>query len=151
VIQAPTGYTIDRTPGANGQITPSTFAAFGGAGPASKYGFVAGFKGNYVNQSTSEGISVTILQFASASGASSYLAATAPKTLSFEAPNYSGYQPIPGAIAIDATKVASGNYDHAVVMVRGKYYALFVYATVSPAPPPLEFPFWVEAQYARLS
>jgi hypothetical protein len=151
VVPPPSGYVVDATPGANGQITPAVFATFGGARGPSSYGYVAGFKGNYVDRSTSEGISVTILQFKNATGANSYLKTTATRTLSFVAPTYAPYPPIPGAIAIDGTKVSSGNYDHAVAMARGRFYALFVYATTAPAPAPLEFAYWVKDQYTRLT
>lgn len=151
VIQAPSGYSIDTTPGANGQITAAFFAQFGGFKSPSDSGFVAGFKGNYVNNNTGEGISVTILQFKSSAAAHAYLNATGKKTLSFAAPTYAAFQPIPGAIRADATKVYAGDFDHAVAMARGNYYALFLYATTAPAPAPVEFRAWVDTQYSRLT
>ena len=150
IINAPQGYTIDTTPGANGRISPSLFARFGGIDSATKANFVGGFKGNYVNVNTQEGISVEILEFKSPTAASAYLKATATKTLSFTAATYSPYPDIPGATHVEGTKAYAGAYDHGVVMVRGKYYALFVYATNAPSQEPIEFPGWVKAQYATL-
>jgi hypothetical protein len=150
IINAPRGYTIDTTPGANGQINRSLFATFAGIDNATKADFVAGFKGNYINIDTQEGISVEILQFKSSAAASAYLRATATKTLSFAAATYSPYPDIPGATRVEGTRAYAGAYDHAVVMVRGKLYSLFVYATNGPSQEPIEFPGWVEAQYAKL-
>lgn len=151
VIQAPSGYAIDTTPGANGQITAAFFAKFGGFKSPNDSGFVAGFKGNYVNNNTGEGISVTVIQFKSSAAAHAYLTATAKQTLSFAAPTYASYSPIAGAIRADATKMYAGDFDHAVAMARGKYYALFLYATTGPAPAPVEFRAWVDTQYSLLT
>lgn len=151
VIPAPDGYLLDTTPGANGQISPALFARFGGASSAARGSFVAGFKANYVDETTGEGLSVTILDFSSPSAASAYLKQTQYQTLSFAAATYTAYSPIPGATEADGTKVYAGEYSHGVVMSRGRYYAQVVYVNLMPGPPPFEMRLWTKAQYVRLT
>lgn len=151
VMHAPASFYADTTPGANGQITPALFSTFGGVKSSSNAGFVAGFKGNYVNATSTEGISITIIEFRSAAAAAAYFGATANQALAYTVPRYSAYLNIPGAVQIDGTKPYAGDYDHGVVMTRGKYYSLFVYATIAPASIPVEFPYWVKTQYSDLT
>jgi hypothetical protein len=150
-MHAPASFYADTTPGANGQITPALFSTFGGVKLSSNAGFVAGFKGNYVNTSSTEGISITIIEFKSAAAAATYFRGTANQALSYTAPRYSAYPNISGAVLIDGTRPYGGDYDHGVVMTRGKYYTLFVYATIAPASVPVEFPYWVRTQYSHLT
>ena len=151
IIPAPTGYLVDTTPGAIGPVTPALFAQFGGVGSPRTTGFVIGYKGNYVNDATGEGISVTLLQFASANAAAAYLSQTASKTLAFAAATYKPYAEIPGATEADGTKAYGGEYAHGIVMVRGSYYALLVYVNEQSGPAPVEINRWAQSQYARLS
>jgi hypothetical protein len=150
IIPAPYGYTVDSTPGANGGITPAVFAQYGGGGSATKLGFVAGFKANYVNSQTQEGIIVTLLEFSSVKRANAYLKQTATKTLSFASATYKPFGALPGATEADGTKVYGGEYPHAVVDAINNYYFQVDYVTAAPATPPIEFPRWVEAQWALL-
>lgn len=151
VMVAPFGYKLDPTPGAVGQITPALFDRYGGDTSPVRAGFVAGFKANYVDESTGEGISVTILQFKSPATARRYLAETAPQTLSYAAATHAPYPPIPGAVAVDGTKPYAGEYSHGVLMVRGDFYAQVVYVNVSDLPAPIELKSWAVAQYDRLT
>jgi hypothetical protein len=150
VIAAPYGYSVDSTPAATGSISPAVFDQFGGFGTPSKVGFVAGFKQDFVDYSTEEGIDVTVLEFRSAPDAAAYFKATATKTLSFAAATDKPYQSVPGAIEADGTKSYSGEYAHAVVMTNGKWYAQLAYFTAAPAPTPIEFSGWVKTQYLKL-
>lgn len=150
VMVAPFGYKLDPTPGAVGQITPALFDRYGGDTSPVRAAFVAGFKANYVDESTGEGISVTILQFKSPTTASRYLVETAPQTLSYAAATHTPYPSIPGAIAVDGTKPYAGEYAHGVLMVRGDFYAQVVYVNVSDLPAPIELKSWAVAQYDRL-
>lgn len=151
IIKAPTGYQLDSTPGAVGQISPALFARFGSDPHPSSSGYVAGFKANYINQDTAEGLSITILQFSSTAEANAYLSRTAPTTLSFAAATHQPYPAIPGATEVDGTKAYDGEWDHGVVMARGRYYAQLVYVIADQAPAPLELKRWALAQYAKLT
>lgn len=150
VIVAPFGYKLDPTPGAVGQITRAIFDRYGGDSSPVRAAFVAGFKANYVDDSTGEGIAVTILQFKSPAAASRYLAETAPQTLSYAAATHSPYQPIPGAVAVDGTKPYAGEYAHGILMARGSFYAQVIYVNVSDLSAPIELKSWAVAQYNRL-
>ena len=150
VIVAPFGYRLDPTPGAVGQITRAIFDRYGGDSSPVRAAFVAGFKANYVDDSTGEGIAVTILQFKSRSAASRYLSETAPQTLIYAAATHSPYEPIPGAIAVDGTKAYAGEYAHGILMARGTFYAQLIYVNVSNLPAPIELKSWALAQYNRL-
>lgn len=151
IILAPPGYYVDTTPGSFGQISPTLFQHYGGGGARAKSTFVAGYKGNYVNSSTGEGISITLLEFRSVADATAYLGDTATQTLSFAAATYSPYPAVPGATEVDGTKPYNGDYDHGIVMSRGKYYAQLVYVINQPASAPSELKLWAEAQYAKLT
>ncbi len=150
VMAAPSGYSVDTTPGATGAISPEVFDKFGGVGTPSKIGFIAGFKQNYINSGTQEGIDVTILEFRSARDAGTYFNQTAPKTLSFAAATVKPYGPVPGAMEADGTRSYDGEYAHAVVMTNGKFYGQLAYFTTAPAPTPIEFTGWAKVQYTKL-
>ncbi len=150
VIPAPYGYTVDSTAGATGTIDADVFNQAGGIGSAAKVGFVVGFRQNYVDDSTSEGVTVTVLQFSSSKAATAYLKATAPKTLSFAAATKSAYPQIPGAFAFAGQKAYSGDYDHAIAMAGADYYALLVYANAYPGAAPTEINLWAKTQYLLL-
>jgi hypothetical protein len=147
IIPAPYGYTVDTTPGADGAISSEVFDRFGGLGSPSKVGFLAGFKQNYVDDDTEEGIAVTLLEFRSAAAAATYLKVTAPTTLSYAAATHKPFPELPGAIEVDGTKPYGGDYAHGVVMTHGKFYVQLVYATAEPSTPPVEFVSWAKAQY----
>jgi hypothetical protein len=151
VIPAPYGYSPDTTAGATGTMTAAVFDQAGGSEPAAKAGFVVGYKQNYINADTSEGISVTLIQFSSPADATSYFQATAPRTLSFAAATSTPFAQVPGAIAYAGTKEYGGEYAHGVAMTNGKYYALVVYANVLPGSPPIELYNWAKGQYQLLS
>lgn len=150
IISAPYGYQVDPTQGASGTISPALFAQFGGYGSAAKVGFVAGFKQNYVDYDTEEGIAVTVLEFHSTGAASAYLSVTAPQTLSFAAATHKPFGSIRGSVEADGTKPNGGVYSHAVVMVNRKFYIQLVYFTAQPSPAPIEFTGWANAQYHML-
>jgi hypothetical protein len=150
VIPAPYGYQVDGTKNASGYITPDVFDQFGGFGSPSKVGFVAGFKQNYVDYDSEEGISVTVLEFQSRNSATSYLSETANDTLSFASATHKPFHQIPGAVEADGTKPYGGEYSHGVVMTAGRFYIQLVYVTSEPATPPIEFANWAKAQYQML-
>jgi hypothetical protein len=146
----PNNYTLDPTNGANGLITPALFSGFGGVGTAAQAGFVEGYKVNYVDTDTEEGLTITVLQFKSPAKASKYLGGSAAKTLSFAAPTSKPFPKIPGALQFDGTKAYDGNFDHGVVMSRGDYYALMVYETTQQVVVPVEFSGWANLEYRIL-
>jgi hypothetical protein len=150
VIDAPNGFSVDPTKGASGQIDAQLFSQFGGASAAATIGFVAGFKQNYIDSGTLEGVSVTLLEFKNAADASKYLKATDNQTLSFADATYRPFQSLPGAVEASGTKTYNGNYVHGVVDATGKYYFQFVYEDATSAQVPLEFGDWVQIQWALL-
>jgi hypothetical protein len=150
VIPAPSGYAVDPTPGASGQITPDLFSQVGGVGTASRAGFVAGFKQNYVDSGTEEGIAVTVLEFSSKNDASDYFKATAYKTLSFAAPTYAPAQKLLGAIEASGTKSYEGNYVHGVADSTGRFDFQVVYENAITAAVPVEFSLWEDAEWELL-
>src|SRR5579862_3283167 len=81
ILEAPVGFSIDPTPGATGAITPDLFGEYGGLSSAIKAGFVAGYKQGYVDQSSPDGLAITVLKFASTPDARIYFQQTASKTL----------------------------------------------------------------------
>ncbi|HUJ65239.1 MAG TPA: hypothetical protein VLX59_06865 [Acidimicrobiales bacterium] len=150
IIPAPSGFAVDPTQGASGQLTPDLFSQYGGVGSASTAGFVAGFKQNYVNDGTEEGIAVTVLEFSSKAKASDYFKATAYKTLSFAAPTYSPVQKLAGAVEASGTRTYDGNYVHGVADATGRFYFQVVYENPNTATVPVEFPIWADAQWELL-
>jgi hypothetical protein len=150
IIPAPSGFEIDTTPGTSGQMSPEQFSQYGGDGPASKAGFVAGFKQNYVNTDTQEGISVTVLEFSSKSKAASYFKTTEYRTLSLAAPTYKPSAKLKGAIEASGTKPYGGNYVHGVADSAGDYYFQVVYADPYTADVPFEFSVWADIQWQLL-
>jgi hypothetical protein len=150
VIPAPYGYAPDTTPGATGTMDAAVFDQAGGSASAVKAGFVVGYKQNYVDASTQEGISVTLIQFASSFDATSYFKSTAPKTLSYAAATSAPFTQVPGAISYAGTKEYGGEYAHGVAMTNGKLYALLVYANALPGTPPIELYDWAKTQYELL-
>lgn len=150
VIDAPDGFAVDPTKGSSGQITPQLFSQFGGVQSASTTGFVAGFKQNYVDSGTLEGVSVTLLEFTDATRASDYLRQTAPETLTFANATYSPFPALPGAVEASGTKTYDGNYVHGVVASTGPYYFQFVYEDPVSSQVPVEFKSWVQIQWDLL-
>lgn len=148
VIDAPEDYQSDAT--ASGQITPQLFSDYGGSGVTSTTGFVAGFKQNYVDSGTLEGISVTLLEFKSAAEASTYLTDTAHQTLSFADATYSPVPSLADATEASGTKTYDGNYVHGIVDTTGVYYFQLVYEDPVSNAVPLEFADWAKIQWALL-
>lgn len=144
-------YQEDATVGATGSITPAAFSTLGGGGTAAKAGFVAGYRDNYVNNSTNEALTITIMQFKTSADASSYLARTAGQTLTGSAPTRQPFAPVPGATEIKATKAYSGEWEYGVVMAHGVYYASVFYINLLQMTSlPVQFNEWVTTQYSNL-
>jgi hypothetical protein len=150
VIPPPYGYSADTTAGATGTMTASVFDQAGGVGSAVKSGFVVGYKQNYIDVHTLEGISVTLIQFSSPDHAKAYLNATATETLSYAGATRAPDSQIPGAVAYTGSKEYGGEYAHGVAMTNGRMYALLVYLNVQPGSPPIELSEWAKTQYALL-
>jgi hypothetical protein len=150
IMPAPDGYKIDPTPHARGAMSPALFSQFGGAGSAAQLGFVAGFRQNYVDYGTQEGIAVTVIEFSSPQKASSYLQQTGTKTLNYAAATYKPFTQVPGAIQADGTKAYGGEYSHAVVAATRNFYYQLLYVNASPSPVPQEFYTWAKSQWALL-
>lgn len=150
ILPAPNGYQIDPTPNASGAITPALFDQFGGVRSPSKLGFVAGFKQNYVNESTSEGLVVTVLEFKSFADASAYLSQTRPSTLSYAGATLKSFPSVPGAFEADGTKAYDGGYYHAIVDTASNFYFQIAYATPEPSQAPAELGSWAGLQYTVL-
>jgi hypothetical protein len=151
VIPPPYGYSADTTTGATGTMTAAVFDQAGGAGSALKSGFVVGYKQNYVDVQTEEGISDTLIQFSSPADATAYFKNTAPETLRYAAATHAPDSQIPGAVSYSGTKEYGGEYAHGVAMTSGKLYALLVYANAQPGTPPIELSEWAKTQYELLS
>jgi hypothetical protein len=151
IINAPIGYARDTSAGASGSMTPSQFSQFGGDGTATQAHFVAGFKQNYADTNTGEGLSITILKFSSSAAAAAYLSATAPGTLSYAAATEKAYPAIPGAIQVDGTKAYADEYAHGVIMTKKAYYVSFIYVNTLQGTPPFEVYEWAKLQYSRLA
>jgi hypothetical protein len=148
IIPAPYGYQVDPSSSdVQGVITPAVFDGFGGVGSPKSSGFVAGFRESYVDYSTEEGLSITLLTFKNASDAMRYLKESLPKTLEYTSPTTKAFTPIPTGIELSGTKAYGGDYLHGMVMVHAKTYAQVVYATSVSAPVPIEFYTWTKVQY----
>ena len=150
IIPAPPGFQVDTTPGENGQMSPEQFSQYGADGTASKAGFEAGFKQNYINSGTEEGISLTLLEFSSKAKATSYFKSTEYKTLSLAAPTYAPVSKLAGALEASGTKTYGGNYVHGIADSTGRFYFQIVYADPNTADVPFEFTSWAEAQWELL-
>jgi hypothetical protein len=150
IIPAPDGYGPDPTVGATGTMTPTVFDQDGGAGSASKAGFVVGYKQDYIDTDTVEGLTVTLIEFSTEEDAVSYFQDTAPETLSYAAATRSTFSQIPGALAFAGTKEYAGEYAHGIALTNGKYYALVVYVNALSGTPPFELGEWAKAQYLLL-
>jgi hypothetical protein len=150
IIPAPDGFAVDTTPGESGQLTTQLFSQFGGGEAASTGGFVAGFKQNYVNTGTEEGLSVTLLEFSSSAKASAYYKSTEYKTLSFAAPTYGPLPKLAGAVEATGTKQYNGNYVRGMADSTGRFYFQMVYADPNSSAVPVEFPIWAAAQWELL-
>jgi hypothetical protein len=150
IIPAPSGYAVDPTVGASGQLTPDLFSQYGGVGSASGAGFVAGFKQTYVDSGTEEGIAVTVLEFSSKTKASDYFKDTAYKTLSYAAPTYGPLQKLVGAVEASGTKPYDGNYVHGMSDSTNRFYFQIVYENPNTATVPVEFPLWADAEWELL-
>lgn len=148
VIPPPNGYSPDTRPSASGGISPAVFSQAGGDGPANKTGYVAGFKETYVSAQTQEGLVITIFEFSSAKAATNYLQRTAPLTLRAAQGKQTPFSPIAGAIAIDGRKSYGGEWSHAVIANKGKFYMSLLYANGAGAgSAPVEFYNWAKLQW----
>jgi len=150
IIPPPQGFTYYPSAGATGSISPAVFSQFGGEGSASKVQFLAGFRQNYANDQTLEGLTISVLEFSSTAAASSYFADTAHEALSYSAPKYRPYPAINGAVEVDGTKPYAGEYIHGVVMTRDRFCAIVVYVADGPGSPPIELSEWSRVQYELL-
>jgi hypothetical protein len=150
VLPAPYEYQIDPTPHSSGAITPALFEQFGGVKSPSKFGFVAGFKQNYVNPSTSEGLVVTVMEFKSSKDASTYFAQTRPNTLSYAGATLKPFPRMPGAFEADGTKPYNHGYYRAIVDTVNNFYFQIAYATIVPASAPIELGSWAGLEYTVL-
>jgi hypothetical protein len=150
ILPAPDGYQVDPTPDASGAITPALFDQFGGVRSPSTLGFVTGFKQNYVNPSTGEGLIVTVLEFKSAGDASTYFTQTRPSTLSYAGATIKPFPTVPGAFEADGTKAYNDGYYHAIVDAINNFYFQVAYATPQPAPAPTELGPWAGLEYTVL-
>ena len=122
ILPAPYGYEIDPTPHASGAITRALFDQFGGVRSPSKFGFVAGFKQNYVNPGTEEGLIVTVMEFKSSRDASAYFTQTRPSTLSYAGATLKPFPGVPGAFEAEGTKSYNHGYYHAIVDTANNFY-----------------------------
>jgi hypothetical protein len=150
ILPAPYGYEIDPTPHASGAITRALFDQFGGVRSPSKLGFVAGFKQNYVNSDTDEGLIVTVIEFRSSRDASAYFAQTRPSTLSFAGATLKPFPRIPGAFAAEGAKPYNHGYYHAIVDTANNFYFQVAYATPEPSSAPVELGRWADLEYTVL-
>lgn len=152
MIRPEVGYREDPSAGATGSITPAAFASVGGAPPAENRTFISGFRDNYVNTSTSEGLTITIMRFKTSADAAGYLKTTAGETLTAWDPKVQPFRSVPGAIEYGATKPYDGEWAYGVVMTRGPYYASVVYANVLQMTTlPVQFSQWATVQYVNLT
>jgi len=150
ILPAPYGYEIDPTPHASGAITRALFDQFGGVRSPSKLGFVAGFKQNYVNPGTGEGLIVTVIEFQSAGDARAYLAQTRPSTLSYAGATLKPFLGVPGAFEAEGTKPYNNGYYHAIVDAANNFYFQVAYATPEPSSAPVELGSWAGLEYTVL-
>jgi hypothetical protein len=150
IIPAPVGFSVDSTPGATGAFTPQLFSSYGGLENAAKAGFVAGYVQSYIDAYSPDGVSVTLIKFATANDASDYFANTAHQTLNFAGATYAPLPVIPGAISVVGTKKYAGEWSHGVVFATGPYYVLVVYANADPGAPPLQLTIWAKTQWLKL-
>ena len=150
IIKRPFGYRVDPAAGATGTITPAAFSRLGGTGSAAAAGYLTGYRQNYVDSQTAEGLTVTVMKFTSPAAATSYLASTAKETMSLVAPTVRSFAQVPGALELDGTRAYDGEYEHGVVMAHGAYYASVVYVTLQPVTLPMEFYDWAKVQYLNL-
>ena len=150
VLPAPYGYQVDPTPHASGAITPALFDQFGGVRSPSESGFAAGFKQNYVNPSTGEGLIVTVMEFRSSKDASAYFAQTRPSTLSYAGARLEPFTRIPGAFAAEGTKPYNHGYYHAIIDTANNFYFQIAYATPEPSQAPIELGSWAALEYTVL-
>ena len=152
IIKPPFEYAVDAEAGATGTITPAAFSRLGGVGSAAGAGYVTGYKKTYVNDSTGEGLVITVMKFTSPARAAGYFEQTRTETMSVVAPAAKPFVQVPGAVELDGTRAFQGEYEHGVVMVHGPYYASVVYvATVAMSELPMEFYDWAKVQYLNLS
>jgi hypothetical protein len=151
IITAPVGFSEDQTSGATGAVTPSIFSQYGGTETAAKSGFVAGYKQNYIDDFSSDGIAITLFEFKDTSEASSYFSTTASQTLKFAAATVTPLRVIPGAISVAGTKEYSGEYAHGIVFAKGPYYVSVIYVNVDAGAPPGELTLWAKDQWLMLS
>jgi len=142
ILPAPDGYEIDPTPHASGAITRALFDQFGGVRSPAKLGFVAGFKQNYLNPGTDEGLIVTVIEFRSSKDASAYFTQTRPSTLSYAGATLKRFPGVPGAFEAEGTKPYNHGYYHAIVDTANNFYFQVAYVSPEPSPAPVELGPW---------
>jgi hypothetical protein len=150
ILPAPYDYEVDPTPHASGAITRALFDQFGGVRSPSKLGFVAGFKQNYLNPSTDEGLIVTVIEFKSSRDASAYFAQTRPSTLSYARATLKPFIGVPGAFEAAGTKPYNHGYYHAIVDTAKNFYFQVAYATPESSSAPVELGSWAGLEYTVL-
>jgi len=150
ILPAPNGYEVDPTPHASGVITRALFDQFGGVRSPSKFGFVAGFKQNYLNTGTEEGLIITVIEFKSSRDTSAYFAQTRPSTLSFAGAKLEPFPRVPGAFEAVGTKPYNHGYYHAIVDTANNFYFQIAYAIPEPGSAPIELGSWAGLEYTVL-
>lgn len=150
ILPAPYGYEVDPTPHASGVITPALFDEFGGVRSPSTLGFVTGFKQNYLDTSTGEGLIVTVMEFMSSKDARTYFTQTRPGTLSYARATIEPFPRVPGAFEANGTKPYNHGYYHAIVDTASNFYFQVAYANAQPSLAPIELGSWAKLEYLVL-
>jgi hypothetical protein len=150
IIAGPPLFTIDPTPHATGVMTPAVFEQAGGSEDAAKAGFLGGYKVNYLDPTAPDALTITVIEFSSASDAARYFAATAPNELSYAGAVEKADPHIPGAVSVVGTKAYGGEYSQGVVMSRGKFYASVIYVNQFRGTAPAELTTWALREYGLL-
>jgi len=105
----------------------------GTAGSATRFGFVGGNDVTFDQNTGSDSIDVTLLQFATpAQSAAMVQVITLAKPAGT---TQSTFGSIPGAVEYDATTPSSGSYDHEVFATKGNRLMVVAYSSSNPGRP----------------
>jgi Protein of unknown function (DUF2510) len=131
-----------------GFITTTVYDQGTGAGSAASDGFLGGYEATY-NNTSEDFIDLQLLRFSS-SQAAGFSEGPDIGLLPSDSAKQSAFPAIPGAIAVNGTKLTYGDYHHEVVASKGPVLMLIIYSIPTSGPLPADLAAWAEQQYTHL-
>jgi len=146
IVPAPAGFSLFQDSGVqNGPLSAAGFDSFvASPGAAAQLHYTTGYQINFGDSQNGDVINVTLLEFATAGGATSFEA-----DFTVSGVKTSRDPTIPGSETYDSTAASGGSYEHGVVATKNNLVMVVDYGNGSAARPALVDALAAQ-QYARI-